>query len=157
MSITEIRRSWFLPSWKNLTYGEIPAKHPRMKVEFTGVVNLSTQDKGWKHETVLWRVAYDMMRRLRKELGCDMAPIDGSSDGEAWIEIRNGEPIGCVTVCSDMGKRMLLGAWVKPGFRRTGVMNNLWNHVVSKHGVLKIVRPSPSMIAWMQKHRVKKG
>ena len=155
MNSPELRQSWFLPSWKNLPdlrnnkWIEVPTKHPRMKIDFTGVVNCSTYHDWPKTPRVIFRVVYDMMRRLREELGCDCAPIDYSIGGEAWVQILNGEPIGCVTVCADMGEPMLLGAWVKPTHRRTGVMTNLWSHVVSKYGQIKVVRPSSSMKAWM--------
>ena len=126
-----------------------------MKTDFTGVVNCSTHDDWSRSVPVLFHVVCDMMRRLKNELGCDRSPIDYSIGGEAWVQIRNGEPIGCVTVCADMGEPMLLGAWVKPEYRRTGVMTNLWNCVTSKHGPLKVVHPSPSMKGWMMSREIK--
>jgi hypothetical protein len=94
---------------------------------------------------VLNQVAYDMMRRLRRELSCDMPPMDESRHGEAWLDIHNGEPLGCVTINMEAGERFLLGAWVRPCSRRQGIMTRLLGAVACKYGSLRAIRPSPAM------------
>lgn len=150
-----LRRSWFLPQWSGLSYGETPSEHPRLKYDFSGILNFSTRWELRKPEPALSRVARDLMRRLARELPCDGPPIDESSEGEAWLEIRNREPIGCATICMEHEERWMLGAWVMPAHRRTGVMKRLWDEITDKYGVLKIIRPSPAMRGWMQKHNVR--
>jgi len=63
-----LRRSWFLPQWSGLSYGETPSEHPRLKYDFSGILNFSTRWELRKPEPALSRVARDLMRRLAREL-----------------------------------------------------------------------------------------
>lgn len=142
-------QSWKVPKWQNLAWKGVPDGYPRLKWAWTGIINFSTYWPIGRPQPALYRVARDLMSRLSVELPCDAPPLDYSHSGEAWLEIRDSVPIGCVTICKEYGQKMILGAWVKPEFRRTGVMFRLMSAVVAKYGFLLVIRPSKAMSAWM--------
>jgi len=146
------KKSWALPSWEGVPKSEVPLVYPGLKQEFSGVLCFPTEHKYSGRENVLVTVTWDLMRRLAREMKYDAPPVDYGTHGQAWLKIENSLPVGCVTTTyTDRMEPAILGAWVMPEYRRTGVLTEIYSRMKEYPKGYQVIRPSAAMRQWMTK------